>query len=197
MPIEKAQAVEATRRAELQVQLDATLHNWPTTITLEIGCGHGHYLAAYAAAHPEEYCLGIDIIRDRLERAQRKTHRARLANVAFFLTEARMLVENLPEAVRLNRILVLFPDPWPKRRHAKNRLLKSTFLDLLAQKSTPTAKLFFRTDHAPYFEETKALLHEHPDWQLSDEPWPFEHITVFQSRAPDHQSCIATRRKPL
>ena len=66
MPIEKAQAVESTRLAELQTQLKAVVHTWPQDITLEIGCGHGHFLAAYAAAHPNEYCVGIDIIRDRL-----------------------------------------------------------------------------------------------------------------------------------
>ena len=115
MPIEKAQAVESTRLAELQTQLKAVVHTWPQDITLEIGCGHGHFLAAYAAAHPNEYCVGIDIIRDRLERAARKTTRANLTNVSFLLSDARMMVEHLPANMRLNRIFVLFPDPWPKR----------------------------------------------------------------------------------
>ena len=119
MPLELAQAVAATRRAELLSQLEVVLRNQPSKLTLEIGCGHGHYLAAYAATHPDEFCLGIDIIRDRLERAEKKTRRAKLPNVAFLLTEARMLVENLPKNHVLEHIFVLFPDPWPKRRHNK------------------------------------------------------------------------------
>lgn len=191
MPIEQALAVAATRRAELQTQLGIALRDWPSQSTLEIGCGHGHFLAAYAAANPGEFCLGIDILKDRLERAEKKARRARLTNVAFLRSEASVLLENLPPDHRLSRIFVLFPDPWPKRRHHKNRLLKPDFLDLLAAKTAPGARVYFRTDHAPYFEEAVAVFRAHPKWVLVDEAWPFEQTTVFQSRAPDYQSCIA------
>jgi tRNA (guanine-N7-)-methyltransferase len=195
MPIEKAQAVESTRLAELQTQLKAVVHTWPQDITLEIGCGHGHFLAAYAAAHPNEYCVGIDIIRDRLERADRKTTRANLTNVSFLLSDARMMVEHLPANMRLNRIFVLFPDPWPKRRHHKNRLIKPDFLDILAKRATPDATLYFRTDHEHYFEEAYSTLRNHPCWNINEREWPFEYETVFQSRAPAHQSFIAMVHK--
>ncbi len=190
MPIEKAQAVEATRRAELHTQLEATLHAWPQDITLEIGCGHGHFMDAYAAAHPNEYCVGIDIIRDRLERAARKTNRAGLKNVTFLLTDAQMFLEELPKTVRIKRVIVLFPDPWPKRRHHKNRLIKPEFLDLLTTKAAAGAKLYFRTDHGPYFDEAIATLKDHPAWEGASDAWPFEQETVFQTRAPTHQSSI-------
>lgn len=194
MPIEQAQAVTAARLADLRAQLAAKLHGWPDTITLEIGCGHGHFMAAYAAAHPGEHCLAIDIIRDRLERAQRKTDRAGLANVAFIQTDARMLVENLPANMRLNRIFVLFPDPWPKRRHHKNRLMQTDFLHALARRCTPDARLHFRTDFEPYFAEVAELFSTNHDWRPVYEPWPFEYATVFQKRAPAHQSCTAALR---
>jgi tRNA (guanine-N7-)-methyltransferase len=195
MPLELAHAVAATRLAELQSQLDVVLRDCPTNLTLEIGCGHGHFLAAYAEAHPDEYCLGIDIIRDRLERAEKKTRRAKLSNVAFLLTEARMLVENLPSNHLLEHIFVLFPDPWPKRRHHKNRLIGSDFLALLAGKSSATAKLYFRTDHDPYFNEAKGVFEKSPHWNLVNEPWPFEQPTVFQNRAPKYQSFVAALAK--
>lgn len=193
MPIEQAQAVTAARETDLRDQLAAKV-DWTGPITLEIGCGHGHFMAAYAAAHRDERCLAIDIIRDRLERAQRKTDRAGLTNVAFLRAEARMLIDNLPDALQLKRIFVLFPDPWPKRRHHKNRLLQAEFLSALAQHGTPDVRLYFRTDHDPYFAEVTELLREHPDWRCVDEPWPFEQTTVFQNRAPGYQSCIAARR---
>lgn len=194
MSLEDAQAVTASRVADLHAQLAAKVPDWSGAVTLEIGCGHGHFMAAYAAAHPQERCLAIDIIRDRLERAQRKTDRAGLTNVAFVRTEAEMLIEHLPGQLRCRRVFVLFPDPWPKRRHHKNRLMQAGFLHRLAARCTPDAQLFFRTDHAPYFAEVAALLQEHPDWRLSDAPWPFEHATVFQKRAPGYQSCVAVLR---
>jgi tRNA (guanine-N7-)-methyltransferase len=88
---------------------------------------------------------------------------------------------------------VLFPDPWPKRRHHKNRLMQPEFLDLLAEKSVPGALLYFRTDHGPYFTDASSTLLHHPRWALDATAWPFEQETVFQSRAETHQSCIAKR----
>lgn len=113
MPIAQAQAVAAARVDDLRAQFAAKVADWSGLVTLEIGCGHGHFMAAYAAAHPDERCLAIDIIRDRLERAQRKTDRAGLTNVAFLRAEARMLIENLPESMRLRRVFVLFPIHGP------------------------------------------------------------------------------------
>jgi tRNA (guanine-N7-)-methyltransferase len=193
-PIEQAQAVRSARQTELRHQLDRLLPGWPRAFTLEIGCGHGHFLAAYAAAHPAEYCLGVDIMLDRLERAERKIRRAGTRNAAFVRAEARLLLETLPPASQLNRIFILFPDPWPKRRHHKNRLLNPEFLHLLAQKATPATRLHLRTDHQPYFEDATARLRHHPDWQLLDAPWPFEQPTVFQNRAAIYHSCTAGLR---
>lgn len=64
-------------------------------LTLEIGCGHGHYLTAFAAEHPEEYCVGIDLLADRIERAERKARRAKLANLAFVQAEASLFLSAL------------------------------------------------------------------------------------------------------
>jgi len=197
MPPEKAQAVHSARLRELQEQFDVFLPACPPTFTLEIGCGHGHFLDAYAAAHPEEHCLGIDIIRDRLERAARKVKRVGSRNAAFLLTDAQMFLENLPEAHRIAKIFVLFPDPWPKRRHHKNRLINPDFLLLLARKCTKTAQIYFRTDHLPYFESACELLLADPQWQVIHESWPFETVTVFQARAESYHSCIAGLRSSL
>jgi tRNA (guanine-N7-)-methyltransferase len=163
-------------------------------LTLEIGCGHGHLLAAYAAAHPERFCVGVDIMAERIRRAQHKRDRARLPNLEFVRADALDLLGALPAGTRVERTLVLFPDPWPKRRHWKNRILRPEFLDALAIRCEPGALLAFRTDHAPYFADAAVVADAHPAWQLVPEaPWPFEHETVFQSRASGYQSWIARR----
>ncbi|MDX2185683.1 MAG: methyltransferase domain-containing protein [Opitutaceae bacterium] len=182
------------RRSALREEL-ATRLAGVGECTLEIGCGHGHFLTAYAAAHPEEICLGIDIILDRLERAERKRTRAGLEQLQFIRAEAGEFLDALPAEIRWHRIFVLFPDPWPKRRHHKNRLIQPEFLSALARRATPDARLCFRTDHAPYFADSLLTVHEHPDWEVAEgEAWPFEHETVFQSRAAGYQSWIARHR---
>jgi len=191
MPIEKAQAIHAARLQELRAQLAELWPTWPRHITLEIGCGHGHFFAAYAQAHPTEHCIGLDILEDRIIRAKRKAQRAKLANLAFFHAEAGLFLEALPPDVRFDRIFILFPDPWPKRRHHKNRIMQADFLKLLAARAGQGARLCFRTDFEPYFRDAVATLKSDSGWQSSSDAWPFEFETVFQSRADAYHSFVA------
>lgn len=191
MPLEQAHAVLAARRGQLQTRLGEILRDWPSLLTLEIGCGHGHFLVDYARTHPAEHCLGIDILPERLARAERKARRMQLRNVAFVRAEADLLLETMPDDYRWKNIFVLFPDPWPKRRHHKNRLMRDSFLGKLAGRTSPSSRLYFRTDYAPYHEEVLASLRAHPVWRLADEPWSFEAVTVFQERAERYYSCVA------
>jgi tRNA (guanine-N7-)-methyltransferase len=161
----------------------------------EIGCGHGHFLTAYAAAHPAVFCVGVDTKAERVARAERKRERAGLANLRFVRAEARMFLAALPPSMTLAAVFVLFPDPWPKRRHHKHRLLGEDFFRALAARVGPGTLFCLRTDHEPYFREVAAVLTAHPDWRLApDEAWPFEHTTVFQQRAAAHCSLMARRR---
>lgn len=158
-------------------------------LTLELGCGHGHYLNAYAAAHPGEFCVGIDLIGDRIARAERKAVRAGLVNLAFVQAEASLFLAALaalPAVPRLGRVFVLFSDPWPKRRHWKHRVLQATLLDKLAPLAPPGAALHFRTDHPDYFSYAREVVASHALWRLAtpeEAPWPFEHVSVFEERA--------------
>jgi tRNA (guanine-N7-)-methyltransferase len=182
------------RRATLRAEL-ARIIPEGARFVWEIGCGHGHFLAAYAAAHRDRLCVGVDQDIDRIRRATRKQVRARLASLHFVRAEARMFLEMLPPGASLAAIYVLFPDPWPKRRHHKNRLLQPDFLRALAVRAGEGTPLFFRTDHEPYFREVEADLRADPLWQ--PEPgtgWPFEEATVFQNRATAHLSLVARRR---
>ena len=184
----------AARRESLRAEV-ARLLPARGRFVWEIGCGHGHFLTAYAAAHREEYCVGIDINLDRVRRATKKRDRAGLDRLQFVRAEARLFLEVLPPDAGFAAIYMLFPDPWPKKRHHKYRLLQAGFLHDVAQHAGPGTPLFFRTDHAPYFTEVELLLREHPDWRsIGDQPWPFELATVFQQKAPSFQSLVAVRR---
>lgn len=161
----------------------------------EVGCGHGHFLTAYAKANPETLCVGVDIVRDRIARAKRKANRTGLTHLHFVLAEANDFLSMLPESMRFSSIYVLFPDPWPKRRHHKNRLMQSAFLTAVGERAGQGTRLYFRTDFEPYFAEVAATLAAHALWERVDEPWPFEEQTVFQARAPLYHSLVAGRRR--
>jgi tRNA (guanine-N7-)-methyltransferase len=164
-----------------------------TEIVWEIGCGHGHFLTAYAAAHPNARCVGIDIAGNRIARALKKSAGAKLPNLTFLRADARLFIESLPRTIRVKEIFLLFPDPWPKLRHHKHRIVQPDFLTLVADRGTPGCRVCFRTDFRPYFEHAQHAIREHPRWHLTDEPWPYEFETVFQQRACSFDSLIARR----
>jgi tRNA (guanine-N7-)-methyltransferase len=160
----------------------------------EIGCGHGHFLTGYAAQHGDRLCIGIDIVLERIERADRKRERARLSNLHFIRADASDFLAALPAHAIATEIYILFPDPWPKRRHWKNRLMDSAFLTAAAQRTGQGTRLHFRTDHEPYYLEVVTLIQAHPNWQARpNDPWPFELPTVFQKRASRYHSLVAVR----
>src|SRR5690625_519849 len=189
--LEAWQAAILDRKKRLKEELsDLASLNRP--ITLEIGSGHGHFLAAYAAAHPDQCCIGVDRIADRIRRAIRKGERHELRNLRFIRADAMEFLETLPPEICFQRIFVLFPDPWPKKRHHKNRLLSDLFLKELADRSPPSAHLYFRTDYLPYFQEVAERLENQGRWKtLSGAEWPFEYRTVFQERAESFYSLVA------
>ncbi len=183
----------AKRRSDLRAELYAILPQ-PRSIVLELGCGHGHFLAQYAANFPDKLCIGVDLRSDRINRALRKAKHARLPNCHFIRTEAFEFIQAVPTEVGFEEIWVLFPDPWPKKRHHKNRLLQESFFDEIASRSAPGTRLYFRTDFAEYFEAVTAIFPALKTWQLVDSPtWPMEHETVFQARAVSYQSLVAIR----
>jgi tRNA (guanine-N7-)-methyltransferase len=181
------------RRAALRMELAALLP--PTqAIVWEIGSGHGHFLVQYAQAFPEKFCVGVDIIRDRLNRSGKKRDRAQLTNCHFVQAEAREFFDAVPAGVTLQEIWVLFPDPWPKKRHHKNRIMQAEFLEALAARAGEGAPLYFRTDHAEYFTAVAALFLALKTWRIDPTAaWPLEQETVFQARARAYQSLVAIR----
>lgn len=186
-------SVMEERKTILQRSL-AQIFPQPSKFVCEFGCGHGHFLVAYAQAHPSTLCVGLDIERDRIERATRKQQRAKAAQLHFVHADASLFLETLPDGAICSEVFILFPDPWPKKRHHKHRLIRPEFLDQIRRRATDATRIFFRTDYEPYFEEAHATFDQHPGWQIVDEPWAFEHESVFQSRAASYRSLVARPR---
>ena len=188
---------DARRQANVE-RLRATLASalaGRTGLTFELGCGHGHWLAAYAAAHPDEFCVGIDLITHRVERSVRKQTLGKLDNVLFLKAEATEFLDALSATVALRKIFILYPDPWPKKKHHKNRFINAENLARLAAHAAPGARLHFRTDNADYFAWTGEHLATHPGWRVEPAAaWPFEQKTFFEERMKERRDMFADRR---
>lgn len=194
---DRAERIDALRKRIAETLPEELIGGFSLNgLTLEIGCGHGHFLASYGAAFPQENCIGIDLITKRIERALRKRDLAGLRNVDFLKADAEEFFEALPPKVMLDKLFLLFLDPWPKKRHHKNRIIQNATLDLWAERSRPGAMLYFRTDHAEFFEWSREHVEAHPAWEvLPDAVWPFERETYFQSILPDAPRDLIARRK--
>ena len=163
-------------------------------ILFEAGCGHGHWLTSYAEANPQETCVGIDLISHRIRKGQEKCAKRGLQNVQFIKAELGEFLEVLPERIRFDRTVLLFPDPWPKARHHRRRMVQTELLDTLAARTDPGGWFCFRSDDRPYHEWTVELLQAHPLWEIdASAGWPHEMETYFQSLMSDYTSVIARR----
>ena len=125
---------------------------------VDIGCGKGRFLAARAEAHPDRLFLGIDRLKRRLRRADKKIVRAGLANVRLLRIEASYAVRFLLPAQSVSAFYILFPDPWPKKRHHRRRLFNQDFLNAAHRTLAQAGTIHVATDHQQYFEQIQEIL---------------------------------------
>ncbi len=192
MSLEEAIARRNARIENLRVLCAPIFASCGGKITLEIGCGKGHYLSAYAAAFPGETCVGIDLISERVRDGARRAANRRAENAHFVKAEASEFLESMPPEAKLGRVFVFFPDPWPKAKHHRRRLMQPAFLDALRPFCLPGAKLHFRTDYAEYFASTREIIALNPNWRLcADSSLPLEEVSQFQRILPEFSTLAA------
>jgi tRNA (guanine-N7-)-methyltransferase len=127
-----------------------TLFGRAAPCTLEIGFGNGENLLALAAAHPERDFLGVEVHRPGIGRLLLGLEAHSLSNVRVICHDAVEVLEQQIAPASLAQILILFPDPWPKKRHHKRRLIQPPFAEVLARALIPGGVLRLATDWEPY-----------------------------------------------
>lgn len=185
---------QAARKAELVKTCRADLAG-VDRILFEAGCGHGHWLTDYAEANPGMICAGIDLISWRVRKGNEKKAKRGLQNLHFYKAELSEFLGALPAAIRFDRTVLLFPDPWPKAKHHRRRMVQPSFLDEVARRTDRGGEFCFRSDDRPYFDWTVEHLSEHPDWEIDESAqWPYESETYFQSLMDQYHSVVAKRK---
>lgn len=129
---------------------------------VEIGFGNGDNLLALAEAHPERDHLGIEVHRAGIGRLLLGAEAAALQNLKVICHDAvEVLSRQLPER-SIEEMLILFPDPWPKKRHHKRRLIQPAFVELAASRLSPSGMLRLATDWEPYAHHMLEVLNACP-----------------------------------
>lgn len=153
----------------------------PSDIWLEIGFGAGEHLAWQARANPDKGLIGCEVFVNGVAALLAEVAAEGLANVRVFADDARALLDALPDAC-LGRVFLLFPDPWPKARHAKRRFVQRANLDRLARVMKAGAELRTASDDPQHvawvLEQTLAhkdfrwLARSADDWLRRPPDWP-------------------------
>ena len=121
-------------------------------VWLEVGFGGGEHLAGQASAHPGVTVLGAEPFLNGAASALRHIDEQKLTNIRLHIGDARDLIHGLTDAM-ISRVFILFPDPWPKARHHKRRLVSATFVSELARVVSKGGTVRFATDWADYANE--------------------------------------------
>ena len=183
LPLVRLAGVAPEENPERTPLAPAAIFGDARPIWLEIGFGAGEHLAAQAAAHPEVGYIGCEPFVNGVAAALGKL--GGLGNVRIHPGDARDLVELLPDGA-LARVFLLYPDPWPKARHARRRFAGTENLAMLARVMAAGAELRIATDIADYAEHAREAVAATPGLALAGdggEPWEDWPGTRYEAKA--------------
>ncbi len=139
-------------------------------LEVDLGCGDGRFLLEMAARFPERDFLGVERFLGRVRKVCRKGARAGLSNLKVLRLESAYTLEWMLPAASVSRVHLLFPDPWPKKKHHGRRLVKRSFCEALRKVLVPEGEFLFKTDHGEYFAESVEQVRE--SGLFDESPWP-------------------------
>ncbi|UCG74002.1 MAG: tRNA (guanosine(46)-N7)-methyltransferase TrmB [Chromatiales bacterium] len=125
---------------------------------MEIGIGNGDVLLTMAAQYPEQDFLGVEVHEPGIGHCLLGLEKAGLDNVRLIREDAVVVLQHWLAGACLDRVNLFFPDPWPKKRHHKRRIVQPAFVALVAARLKPGGLLHMATDWAPYAEHIEEVL---------------------------------------
>jgi tRNA (guanine-N7-)-methyltransferase len=151
-------------------------------VEIEVGSGKGGFLVDAATRFPETGFLSIEWASAYAEGLRDRIRRRDLRNVRVVRAEAGRLLHEAVPAGSVRTVHVYFPDPWPKKRHHKRRLVTPAFAGAVAEALEPGGELRFVTDHGEYFDEAKAVLDAEPRLEAVEVPTDMVDLTNYERK---------------
>ncbi len=148
----------------------AALFSKQQPLEVELGAGDGSFLVKFAALHPEQNFIGVERLLGRLRKIDKKGMRAGLTNLRLLRIEASYFLEFLLPQKSVTALHVYFADPWPKRKHRKNRLVNELFTELVRKVLSAEGTVYLRTDDADYFAQMTRVFDANPAFSKIEVP---------------------------
>jgi len=139
-------------------------------LEVELGSGDSSFLVEYARRNPDHNFIGVERLLGRIRKLDRKGRRAGLVNLRGVRIECSYFLEYLLPPHSATALHVYFPDPWPKRRHWRHRLINERFPALASQALVPGGSIYLRTDDQAYFAQMAAVFGASPLFQPVETP---------------------------
>lgn len=127
-------------------------------LVVEIGCGNGHFLTTRAREENDKNFVGIDIKAKRIIRCREKQVKFNLDNMLWINGEAFTVFDTLLNRQSVSEVFMLFPDPWPKKRHHKHRLFQKEFINCFYEDLIEGGTFTFLTDYEEYYDWSFSLI---------------------------------------
>lgn len=142
----------------------------PLELEVELGSGDSSFLAEYARLHPEHNFIGVERLLGRIRKLDRKGRRAGLTNLRGVRIESAYFLEYLLPPHSAVSLHIYFPDPWPKRKHRRHRLINERFPVLARQALAAGGTVYLRTDDQDYFGQMLAVFAADPTFRPVETP---------------------------
>ena len=145
---------------------------------LEIGCGDGGFLLEWATRHPKKNFIGVERLLGRIRKLDKKGRRAELTNLHLLRFEARYLLQYLLPDHAFDAVHIYFPDPWPKDKHRRHRLIDEHFPELARRILLPNGIVHLRTDDPAYFEQMQESFLPAKYFSVTETPVELANVTT-------------------
>jgi len=159
----------------------AALFPQPQPLEVELGCGDASFLIEYARRQTARNFIGVERLLGRLQKLDRKGRRAGLNNVRGIRIESSYFLRYLLPPHSTAALHIYFPDPWPKKKHHRHRLINEQFPALARAALAPGGCVYLRTDDADYFAQMQEVFNAAREFATADTPaWLAEITTDFE-----------------
>jgi tRNA (guanine-N7-)-methyltransferase len=147
-------------------------------LEVELGCGDASFLAEYARRQPAKNFIGVERLLGRIEKLHRKGSQLGLTNVRGVRIESAYFLQYLLPPHAATALHIYFPDPWPKKKHRKHRLINEAFPALARRTLTAGGTVFLRTDDADYFQQMNEVFDAAQEFSKVTSPIELTEITT-------------------